>query len=67
MFSAFNEKDNIILESVKSAEDGSGDLILRLYESKLRHLVNCSLGMEAYICDMLRMYRKVEVMVTAQS
>lgn len=57
-FSAFNvEKDNIILESVKSAEDGSGDLILRLYESKkaaVTSKVNCSLGMEeAYLCDML--------------
>ena len=28
------EKNNVILESVKLAEDGSGDLILRLYESK---------------------------------
>lgn len=28
------EKANIILDTVKMAEDGSGDLILRLYESK---------------------------------
>ena len=34
-FSAFAlSADNIILDSVKAAEDGSGDLILRLYESK---------------------------------
>ena len=34
-FSLFDvEKNNVILESVKLAEDGSGDLILRLYESK---------------------------------
>ena len=57
-FSAFNvEKDNVILESVKLAEDGSGDLILRLYESKKAAVstkVSCSLGIEeAYLCDML--------------
>ena len=49
-FSAFNvEKDNVILESVKLAEDGSGDLILRLYESKKAAVstkVSCSLGIE---------------------
>lgn len=34
-FSLFSvNKDNIIAESVKLAEDGSGDLILRLYEAK---------------------------------
>ena len=34
-FSLFDvEKSNVILESVKLAEDGSGDLILRLYESR---------------------------------
>ena len=34
-FSAFNlDKDNIILDTVKPAEDGSGDKILRLYEAK---------------------------------
>jgi len=27
-------KNNVILEAIKTAEDGSGDLILRLYESK---------------------------------
>lgn len=57
-FSAFNvEKDNVILESVKLAEDGSSDLILRLYESKKAAVstkVSCSLGIEeAYLCDML--------------
>ena len=34
-FSAFQvNSPNVILESVKMAEDGSGDMILRLYESK---------------------------------
>lgn len=34
-FSLFSvDKDNIIPESVKLAEDGSGDVIVRLYESK---------------------------------
>jgi len=34
-FSAFNlDKTNIILDTVKPAEDGSGDKILRLYEAK---------------------------------
>ena len=28
------DQENVILETVKAAEDGSGDLILRLYESK---------------------------------
>ncbi|MDD5707716.1 MAG: glycoside hydrolase family 38 C-terminal domain-containing protein [Kiritimatiellae bacterium] len=34
---------NIILEAVKPAEDGSGDMILRLYESK-RMATRCRLG-----------------------
>ena len=34
-FSLFSsDRDNIILESVKLAEDGSGDVIIRMYESK---------------------------------
>ena len=34
-FSAFEvESDSVILDTVKLAEDGSGDLVLRLYESK---------------------------------
>ncbi len=36
------EAPNIILDTVKLAEDGSGDLILRLYEAK-RNLTHCTL------------------------
>ena len=38
------------------AEDGSGDIILRLYESKKAAVtarVACRLGVKAYLCDML--------------
>ena len=31
------DQPNIIIESVKAAEDGSGDIVLRLYESKRMH------------------------------
>ena len=57
-FSAFDiDAENIILETVKSAEDGSGDVILRLYESKQTHTV-CTLACRlpvgrAWLCDML--------------
>jgi alpha-mannosidase len=37
------DADNIILETVKLAEDNSGDIIVRLYESK-RNLTNCVLS-----------------------
>ena len=51
------EKDNIILDTIKPAEDGSGDLILRFYESKkaaCTTTVNLAMdGVRAYICDML--------------
>ncbi len=51
------EKDNIILDTMKPAEDGSGDLILRFYESKkaaCTTTVNLAMdGVRAYICDML--------------
>ncbi len=48
---------NVILETVKLAEDGSGDLILRLYESKNTY-TPCKLTFgfavkEAYITNML--------------
>ena len=57
-FGAFDvEKDNVILETCKPAEDGSQDLILRLYESKKAAgttKVNCRLGsFTARECDML--------------
>ena len=57
-FSAFDvDKDNVILETCKPAEDGSGDLILRLYESKKAAgtaKVTCRLGdFTAQECDML--------------
>ncbi|MDO4293939.1 MAG: glycoside hydrolase family 38 C-terminal domain-containing protein [Eubacteriales bacterium] len=64
-FSAFAvEKDNVILESVKPAEDGSGDLILRLYESKKAAVstkLSTSLGdVQVWSCDMLE-NRQVEL------
>lgn len=51
------ENENIMLESVKLAEDGSGDIIARFYESKKSSVKsnikiasnNCS----AFICDMM--------------
>ncbi len=51
------EKDNIVLDTMKPAEDGSKDMILRLYESKkaaVRTKLSCSFGIsKAYACDML--------------
>lgn len=57
-FSAFQvEKENVILETVKPAEDGSSDMVLRLYESKKAAVeteVHCEIGSyKAYLCDML--------------
>ena len=51
------DADNVILETVKPAEDGSGDVILRLYESK-RTATRCTLSTTlplagAAITDML--------------
>ena len=62
-FSAFGvEKDNVILETVKSAEDGSDDIILRLYESKKAAVstkIFCNLGaFRAWECDMLENVQK---------
>ena len=50
-------QQNIMLETMKLAEDGSGDMILRLYESK-KAAVTADIhitmnGFKAYICDML--------------
>ena len=56
-FSAVSvDKANVILDTMKPAEDGSGDIILRLYESKKAAVVarvQCELGNKAYLCDML--------------
>lgn len=57
-FSAVSiDKENIILDTMKPAEDGSKDLILRLYESKKAAQtasVKLNLGeYKAYACDML--------------
>ena len=54
------EKENVILDTLKPAEDGSGDLILRLYESKkasVRTRVECGFGsFRAYLCDICLLY-----------
>lgn len=57
-FSAVNiEKANVILDTMKPAEDGSNDIILRLYESKKSAVetdITCNLdAKKAYLCDML--------------
>lgn len=51
------DQPNIVLDTVKVAEDGSGDIILRLYESKKSAVtsnvyVNANFE-KAYYCDML--------------
>lgn len=50
-------KENVILDTMKPAEDGSGDIILRLYESK-KAAVETKVCLQfgagrAYLCDML--------------
>jgi len=55
-FLSVSEK-NIIIETVKFAEDGSGDIIIRMYESKNTY-TSCKLKFgfdvkSAYITDML--------------
>lgn len=59
-FSALSiDKANIILDTMKPAEDGSGDIVLRLYESKKAAVstkVTLSSALNAdkvYLCDML--------------
>ena len=54
------DQANVILDTMKPAEDGSGDVILRLYESKKAAVtakVRCALGSRAYLCDMLENVR----------
>ena len=60
------DKENVILDTIKPAEDGSGDLILRLYESKkaaVTATVRCMPCKAAYLCDMLENERE-EIPVT---
>lgn len=51
------DKSNIILDTVKPAEDGSGDIILRFYESKKAAVtagITLNMGdYKAHLCDML--------------
>jgi alpha-mannosidase len=57
-FSVFlPDADNVFIDTVKPAEDGSGDIILRIYEAK-RADTRCTLSINAPIhgvwdCDML--------------
>ena len=57
-FSAFSvDRPNVFIDTVKPAEDGSGDLVLRLYEAKKADTA-CRLALrlpvqEAWACDML--------------
>ncbi|MBO4377798.1 MAG: alpha-mannosidase, partial [Clostridia bacterium] len=57
-FSAFRtDARNVFIDTVKPAEDGSGDIILRLYEARKADTV-CSLHIgipaaEVWLCDML--------------
>ncbi|MDO4866112.1 MAG: glycoside hydrolase family 38 C-terminal domain-containing protein [Clostridia bacterium] len=57
-FSAFEvDAANIFIDTVKPAEDGSGDIVLRLYEAK-RADTRCRLrisvpAVRAWLCDML--------------
>lgn len=50
------EKENVILETMKPAQDQSGDLILRLYEAKKAAVTTkifCGSGKRAWLCDMM--------------
>ena len=51
------DKANVILDTMKPAEDGSGDIVLRLYEAKkaaTQAEVSLQFGAaKAYLCDML--------------
>ncbi len=57
-FSAFFvDEPNVFIDTVKPAEDGSGDVILRMYESKKAD-TSCTLGINipagrVWACDML--------------
>lgn len=51
------DKPNVVIETIKAAEDGSGDTIIRLYESKRASCTaELTLNMpvkHVYACDML--------------
>lgn len=51
------DRENIILDTMKPAEDGSEDIILRLYESKkaavTARIHTAFEGYTPYVCDML--------------
>ncbi len=51
------DKENVLLDTMKPAEDGSGDVVLRLYEAKKAQTaaeIRTVLGAKkAYLCDML--------------
>ena len=70
-FSAFDlDAPNVFIDTVKPAEDGSGDLILRLYEAK-RAATACHLNIhvparKVWACDMLE-NRQVELPVSEGS
>ena len=56
-FTVEAEHDNVLIDTVKPAEDGSGDLILRLYETK-RADTSCMLKpdipfLKVWECDMM--------------
>ena len=58
------DNDNIVIDTVKMAEDGSGDIIVRLYESK-KAAAKAKLRpaftkrFKAYSCDMLENEKEV--------
>ncbi|MBQ8954013.1 MAG: alpha-mannosidase, partial [Clostridia bacterium] len=62
-FSAFSvDAENVFIDTVKPAEDGSGDLILRLYEAKKAD-TSCTLTInvpakKVWLCDMLENKRE---------
>ena len=65
--SAFGiDRDNVILDTVKLAEDGSGDFILRLYESKHADTTaRVRLGIpaeSAFLCSMMEEEEETAVM-----
>ena len=57
LFRLYLWKNPIILDTMKPAEDGSDDVILRFYEAKKAAVdtdIICNLGgKKAYLCDML--------------
>ena len=64
------DKENIILDTIKLAEDGSGDLILRLYDSKKAAgravLSSCLTFGKVSECDMLENVTK-ELKLSAEN